>query len=464
VRYDLAIVGGGSTGAALAALSARRGLQVVLFERRPLAEAGARWVNDVPPWMFREAGLAEPQGDELYPASAAAHLLAGFGPRRVSLRRFDVVGVDVRHLQTRLLSDAEHAGARIRSGVSVHGVAPDGTHLETSEGTIRAEWIADASGLTGSGLMPRPRVAPHDICAAAQEMRRVTDLAGAHRFFERHGAAPDEGLSFLGIAGGFSTLSLRLVRGELFLLAGSIPATGHPSGGTILDRFAHEQRAWIGDAIFGGRRAIPLRHPYERLAEGRVALLGDAAGQVFAGHGSGTGAGLIAARMLSDALAAGRTPEAYGVAWQRRWGALFTAYDLVRRLTQTLDVTTLERLMAAGLFSERGLRAGCEQRWPKVAPDERPTLEGVSRRLRLRSLRAIPGALHGAFLARGHIARFAILFGRMAALRLHYARYPESPAGLPDWSRGLRRITGLAAESPSAVAPGAVGPREGQAA
>lgn len=426
MRYDLAIAGGGSAGAALAAIAAERGMRVLLLERGPLGAAGARWVNDVPAWMLAAAGVAPPAGDELIPASPAAHLLAGEGPRRVVIRGFDVPGVDMRLLGARLQRRALEAGAHLREGVRVLGRGR--RRLETSQGEVDAEWLVDAAGLAGAGLLPRPSVARGDICAAAQEMRRVKDAGLARAFFERHGAAPDEALSFLGAAGGFSTLSVRLVRGELFLLAGTIPARGHPSGAALVDAFAAKHSSWVGAPIFGGRRAIPLRYPFERLADERAALLGDAASQVFAGHGSGVGAGLLAARILADALAEGRGPRGYGVSWQRAHGALFAAYDLFRRAVETLDAADLARLMESGILSEGGMRAGVLQRWPEI------------------SAREVPGVLAGAIRLGPLGRRFAALAGRAAALRLHYARYPEEERALPAWTRTLRRVLGLPLE------------------
>jgi glycine/D-amino acid oxidase-like deaminating enzyme len=77
---DVAVVGAGTAGAAVAAFAAERGLSVVCIERRALADAGARWVNGVAGWMFDEAGLARPSGDELIAEGGAFHLIAGFGP------------------------------------------------------------------------------------------------------------------------------------------------------------------------------------------------------------------------------------------------------------------------------------------------------------------------------------------------------------------------------------------------
>ena len=88
----------------------------------------------------------------------------------------------------------------------------------------------------------------------------------------------------------------------------------------------------IGPRVFGGSGAIPLRRTHDRLAGDRVALLGDAACQVFPAHGSGVAAGLLAARLLADTLAAGGPIGDYAVAWQRRHGGVSAFFDDFRRM------------------------------------------------------------------------------------------------------------------------------------
>lgn len=397
LETDVAIVGAGTAGSAAAALCARRGLRVVCLERRALNDAGARWINGVPGWTFDEAGFARPRGDELFGAGHAFHLVAGSGPERVIVREHDLLEVDMRFLVARLQDEARAAGATLIGNVEVR--AFDGVSLETSQGRVRARWFVDAAGLGGAGLVEREPLARDDLCAAAQQVHAVRDVAAARGFFESQRVAPGDTLCFTGIAGGYSVLNVRLEGDRLGVLTGSIPAQGYPSGQKILDEFV-AAHAWVGPKLFGGSRAIPLRAPLDRLAHGRVALLGDAACQVFSAHGSGIGAGLVAARLLSDALADGRGPSGYESEWHRRYGALFRAYDLFRRLTQTLRAEEIARLMAVELLDEANVRAGLEQRWPPMGPS---VLASVAR-----------GALRAPTLA----ARLAPVVSKMAVLRV----------------------------------------------
>ena len=367
--FDLAIVGAGTAGAALAAQAARAGMRVVCVERRPLGEAGARWVNGVPRWMFEEAGVDEPRGDERLGYGHPFHLVAGQGPDRVVVRDHDVLDVDMRLLVARLQRDAIEAGADLRGQVTVQGL--ESGALATSAGPLRARWFVDASGLAGARLLDQPRLHPTDVCTAAQQVRVVRDPAGARAFLHRHGVEPRATLCFTSIAGGYSIVNVRVDGDHVSLLTGTIPALGNPSGARLLDSFV-EDNPWIGDVVFGGARAIPLRRP-RVLARGDVALLGDAGSQVFSAHGSGIGVGLVAARQLADALAHGAGPQGYARAFRRRWGILLASYDVFRRLSQRLSARQVSWMMRAGVLNETSVRTALEQRLPLSYPVLRPS-------------------------------------------------------------------------------------------
>lgn len=76
---DVIVVGAGSSGAAVTALLAERGLRVVCLERRRLDGAGARWINGVPRAAFVEAGVELPMSDESDGRPAPFHLVASIG-------------------------------------------------------------------------------------------------------------------------------------------------------------------------------------------------------------------------------------------------------------------------------------------------------------------------------------------------------------------------------------------------
>jgi flavin-dependent dehydrogenase len=418
---DVIVIGAGTAGAAAAALCARHGMRTVCVEHSLLAEAGARWVNGVPAWSFDVAGFPAPEGAELLGAGGPFHLVAGYGPRRIVIEDHGVLEVDMRALVARLQRAALEAGAELREGIRVTGW--DGSRLQTDAGPMAARFVIDASGLTGARLLDPPRVAPKDLCAAAQQVHRIADAAAARAFFAQHETPLGQVLCFAGIAGGYSILNLRADRDHVSFLTGSIPALGHPSGKAILDDFVH-RHAWVGERLYGGARVIPLRRPFDRLAAGPIAAIGDAGSQVFPAHGSGIGAGMVAARMLADELALGGTPHTWAVTWQRKFGGLYAAYDLFRRFSSTLSPADLERLMTSGLMDPVMARAAMAQELPRL-----------DLRAAARKALALPRAPRLAVRMSGVLAR-------MAAVLALYKRYPAEPARLPAWSRRVARVFG----------------------
>lgn len=420
-NVDLLVVGAGSAGAALAGHAAAKGLRVLCLDRRALGDAGAHWVNGVGRDDFAAAGIDAPTGPELRGSDTRFHLLAGHGPERLMLSGHGVLEVDMRLLVARLQRRAAEAGATLVGDVRVLG--REGQQVHTSGGSVQAQFIADASGLSGVGLLESRPIGRSDICTAAQAVHRVRDPAAARAFLETYEVGEDETLCLSGVAGGYSILNVRVAHGEVSLLTGSIPADGHASGLEMLRSFIAEQ-PWIGERVFGGHRPIPLGLPQPVLADGSVARLGDAAGQVFAAHGSGISAGMVAARMLAEALADGGGPEAYAVDWMRTHGGLFAAYDCFRRFSQRISLEQLRVLFRSGLLDQASAAAGLRQEIP------RPPLDAVL---------AMPGALReaGTPLAKALVGTFA----QMAAALALYRAYPRAGALRGPWEAAAARLT-----------------------
>lgn len=363
MRWDVVVLGAGSAGAAAAHSLARRGLSVLALERKPLDAAGARWCNAVPGWCFDASDVPRPTAPEAR-GGPPIHLVAGWGPERVRIAGQDVLEVDMRHLVARLQRLATEAGATLRGGVTVRGVVGDVVH--TDAGAFRARWIVDASGL--HGVERRRAVDRRDLCVASQQVRTLADPEAGRAWFARHGAAPGEILCFTGVAGGYAIVNVRLHGDdEVAILTGSLPGLGHPSGVTLMERFVADH-PWIGPVRFGGARAIPVSAPKARLHEGRIAFLGDAAVQVFAAHGSGVGAQLVAARLLAETFAAGGTPADYSRAWWARYGPDLRASARFQLASRHLSTDALGRLMRAGVMAPDMVRGPLEQRPPRITP------------------------------------------------------------------------------------------------
>lgn len=419
---DVFVIGLGTAGAAVARACARHGLSVHGIDSRELHTAGAQWLNGVPTWAFDTTDLPRPRGEELAGEGHTFHMVAGFGPGRVVVPSAELLDVDMRHLVRRLQADARAAGARLQGGERALAweTTPDGAILRTSHGTYSARIVVDASGMRGVPFAPTPEVPRTELCAAAQEVRAVTDLEAATTFFEGHGVVPGETLCFTGVSGGYSIVNVRLDVADqsLAILTGGIPGSGHLSGPQLLRQFV-ERHSWVGARRFGGARAIPLMPPLPRLDDGPLVRIGDAARQVFAAHGSGIGAQLVAAHLLATTVAEGGTPWDYTTRWQRTWGGHFCGSLAFARFSRSLAPEDLRDLFASGLMAPGATGRTLSQRRLGLGRADLPDL---------------PRMLLGAVRAPGWLARLAPIAGAMARLELHHTRYPSDPQQVAAWA------------------------------
>lgn len=376
---DVLVVGGGSAGWAAAGNLAGKGLSVLVVDRREPDKGGARWLNLVPAWCFDEAGLDRPAPPERWGGEhGRSHLTVAGTRAHVCVDSQEGLHVDMRALVARLRDRALARGAVLAKGTlrTLH-VDREVEHADVEGvGRVHARLFVDASGLSGAlrrkvpALSRRcPDVAPEDICAAAQFQYRVRDPGALRSFLQAHGAEPGESIAFLSVAGGFSTLTVfsEPELREVGVLTGSIPAVGAPNGASLLERFT-ARAEWLGERLHGGQGAIPLRRAYALLGAARVALVGDAACQVYGTHGSGVGMHLIAARILADSIDGDPGAQAgldrYTRRFHRRYGGLLAGADAFRRLSQSLERGTVAGLMDVGLLDERVMGSGVEQRLP----------------------------------------------------------------------------------------------------
>lgn len=440
--YDVAVLGAGSAGTAAALFLARSGRRVALLESRPLRFGGARWVDDVPPWMFDRAGLPRP----VAPIKRCDHLpltlAAWHGEERVSVGPRPIWGVDMPAFTERLRDESIAAGVQpfervslqrvVESGkrpVEVHyqGRSPGG---ESQSYRLRARLFVDASGMRQALLRKTSRLSalcpalmPSEVCSATQQVREIGDRAGALAFLEHYRIGYGHVLSFMGARGGFSSLMVLVEPdGErLEILAGVTDDGSSGTGTRLLQEFLSAQ-PWIGRVVIGGAGRIPIRRPYDRLAAEGIALLGDAACQTFPAHGSGVGSGLVAARILADTVQQFDDPGCLGAMWayqaafQRERGGVHAAYDVLRRASQRLDGPTFAALMAHGLINATNTWSTLNQQIHALPPSEAVTMARGAARLRSRSLPLIAAAI------------------RMPLVPRLYACYPLGPD-----ERALRR-------------------------
>lgn len=218
---------------------------------------------------------------------------------------------------------------------------------------------------------------------------------------------------------------------EVGVLVGCL-ADGRFGTGPRLLKDLRSRETWIGHEVSGGFGVIPLRRPYARFTAPGLALVGDAACQVFPAHGSGIGLGLIAGTMLADAIEGSVDVGDEAVLWayqsmfQREFGGLLISSDAFRRLSTAIGGDGAAALVAAGLMTESTVVAGLDQRTPDPTSGELAMLAGRLVRSPGLARVLIPGSIRATL-------------GSMLA-----SSYPErvDERALEIWDRRVDRVVG----------------------
>lgn len=484
---DVVVVGAGTAGANVAQQLAGRGLSVVLVERRPMGAAGARWHNGVLDWQFRRADLQPPEPPELAHSAGAFHMFGPAGNHVFTITDPPTVTADMSLLGDRLRSMCTERGVMMIDqagqlstvyeddrlvGVEFVGNRVGRSTSDRQRHSIRARLFVDASGRAGvlrrtSAVLARwcPTVRNDELCSASDFRFRIADRAGAQDFLRRHGAQPGDHMNTVALAGGYSTRNMSVSKDldQVSVLVGCVANGRYGTGPRMLDHLRRVE-SWIGDPISGGSGVIPLRRPYPRFTAPGLALVGDAACQVFPAHGSGIGMGLIAGHLLAEAVA-GRDPDsagdraaaqgvghgrvgpdrvghgrggpsndigdesvlwAYQHAFMSEFGGLLTAFDAFRRMSTSLGSEGVDKLLSADLVNEKMTRAGLDQRL--ATPD----------------LAALPNMALTLLSSPRLAAKVLPMLARVQILRTLGSRHPSTPdeKSLLRWDRSIERVIG----------------------
>lgn len=309
---DLIVAGGGPVGLATALYAVRSGLAVTLREPR--------------------AGVIDKAcGEGLMPGAVAA--LADLGVT-VDSRRIDGI---------RYVDGCRAVDAPFTSGPGL-GVRRTELHSALLARAVDAGVEIEQASVT--------RVEQHDdhVVVDGEPVRHLVAADGLHSPVRRLLGldAPRSGLRrygqrvHVGSAPWSSMVEVHwAAAGEAYVT----PVGPHEVGVAVLSSHRRpftdllDEFPVLRDRIAGHDRssvlgAGPLRQRSRRRVQGRVLLVGDAAGYVDALTGEGLALGLAQARAAVDAVAAGR-PEAYETAWRR----LGRSHDLL-----TLGLVTATRV------------------------------------------------------------------------------------------------------------------------
>ncbi len=237
-----------------------------------------------------------------------------------------VVEVDRRELDKYVASQAQRAGATIRTGVSFRGES--GGVAKTTAGDVPCRVVVDARGVAslgrGPGMMPSVQCEVQAGWIRRGVVSVMVDQMTYPGFFAW--VIPSaSGRGKVGVAG----------RG---INAGQAMKA-------LLDRLG-------GGSVFRSIAApIWVGGPIPEFVQGRVVAVGDAAGQAKPTTGggiySGGAGGMLAGRAISRYLDSGRAEDLdYKDAWNAKFGEEFEAQRAARRMLERLDNASIDQLVS----------------------------------------------------------------------------------------------------------------------
>ncbi|MFT4889455.1 MAG: digeranylgeranylglycerophospholipid reductase [Halobacteriales archaeon] len=451
--HDVVVVGGGTAGCFAAATAAREGLDVVLLERKPAAEAGHIACGDAikgatafPDVIDREYLRAEAVSNGNVERAVFENPVSG-DSLEVSFGDESGVVLDRKRYGEVLLEEVGRLGARTRYDTVVNDVVQDDDGRVTGVRTVRngdartveAEVVIDAAGSLSilqdradfSDATVDTDVSYRQFCSAYREIVTVEEPVP---WDDAIVFRPAEELGYLWY---FPRTPTEINVGVGFQM------TEDPM--TLVEVLRNDLRE--RDEFRGARvedklgAALPTRRPYDSaVAPGYVAA-GDAAGHVNPTTGGGIAgaakAGTWAAEVAVEAVGDGTVDETALWEYNRRvmtdFGKRFAAMDLYNVFGTAHDVDELAAVVAAmpgqQLVDAVGRRGTAD----------------MGLRLKVETLLRTWGHW-------GLLYELYRVHRKAEELKAVYDDYPTTPAGFEDWRADrdavVRDVYGIAGAEP----------------
>jgi len=373
-KFDVIVVGAGTGGTMAAKEAARRGLKVLLIDRKPKEKIGDKVCGDaIGRHHFDNLGLSYPKGEELESVFEGIEVYSPDLETVFKIRgeRLEGFGVNRHHFGQRLLREALDAGAELMDNTSViepivkdhfvRGVVVRSGGKKTS---IEADIVIDASGVTGvirkrlpSDFDVEKEILQEDLIVAYREIREL----------KRPIETPDYAKIYLTqtiAPGGYYWIFPK--RGGNIVNVGIGVQSGQnaPNPKKQLYEYVLNQKIFEGSKIVhGGGGAVPTRRPLDCLVANGVMFVGDAAFQVNPVHGGGIGPSMIAGKIAGETAVKALENEDvskeglwnYNVKFMHEYGAKQASLDIFRWFLQKLSDEELNWGMRHRLITEQDI-------------------------------------------------------------------------------------------------------------
>lgn len=362
------VAGAGHGGIAAAALLAKAGMDVTIYERGREGTLGYDWTDIFAPAAWKAAGMGMPARETyeyktnmtFYSPAQKTALTQIIPPaeREIKMERRDIYN--------HLITHAEKCGVKFVYGCEVKGPLLAGNRvigMKTSQGEIYADLIIDAAGANSSLRTNLPAV-----CGIEKETRRYEKLYVYRAFYDCAGEEePDAKYKIFLLPDGTRGIAwIAAEEGFADLLIGQF----EPFGLEEAQRMAEVMRAKnprLGRTVLRGGQftEIPVRQPLSVMACDGYAAIGDSAFMTMPIIGSGIANSLRAAAMLAKTVLADRggaysanTLWPYQVKYYKEIGAGLSQIACMKSLLISITPAELDFCFEKGILTAQDFAFG----------------------------------------------------------------------------------------------------------
>lgn len=356
------VAGLGHGGIAAAALLAKRGFDVTVYERKSKGTLGYDWTDIFAPAALGIAGIPMPPEDK-YEYKEHMTFFAPTAKRSLTQRVPDdklEIKMERKDIYAHLISHAENCGVRIVYDCEVIAPLTLGNRvvgIQTSLGEFQADLVIDACGINSPVRTNLP-----SSMGIEKNVRRNEKIT-IYRAFYNKASNEDVKAKFrvMLFAGGEKTVSWVASEEEhTDLLVGKFEEFSLEWLEEYADFLRRTSPRLGKERVRGGQFVeIPVRHPLSVMVGDGYAAIGDSAFMTVPLIGSGIANSLKAARMLADTVSgdAGLSYSAetlwkYQVKYYKELGAGLAPLECVKYLLLNLTTDELDYCFDSGLLNE----------------------------------------------------------------------------------------------------------------
>jgi len=432
------VAGAGHGGIAAAALLAKAGMDVTVYERAGEGTLGYDWTDIFAPAAWKAAGIGMPARETyeyktnmtFYSPCQKIPLtqLIPAAEREIKMERKDIY--------SHLIAHAGRCGVKFVYQCDIKGPLLAGNRvigIQTSLGDVYADLVIDAAGVNSSVRTRLPAV-----CGIEKEPRRLEKLYVYRAFYDCASAEePDAKYKIFLLPDGARGIAwVAAEDGFTDLLIGHFEPFGLDKAECMAEALREKNPRLGREVLRGGQfTEIPVRQPLSVMVCDGYAAIGDSAFMTMPIIGSGIANSLRAAAMLAKTVLADRggaysahTLWPYQIKYYRNIGAGLSQIACIKSLLIGITPEELDYCFEKGILTAQDFAFGSDNTslagMLKIKPGDAKS--------RAQALAKQPGLLK-------KVARVGAKIGQ-AALLMKAMPKTYRPADINKWSSRTKRF------------------------